>query len=161
MGPLAREPVLVSEENRRPWWAFGCSAELTRRDLANMRRLNIYVFLTMFSWLAVILVLSRELLAPTVGVGMIALPVVLGFYMVRAAFRFLRDADELTRRIQIEAMAVGFGAGFVANLLGEMAIEVREMMQWTLQVEELFIPLVWMCVAYSAALYRLQRKYCR
>jgi hypothetical protein len=39
------------------------------------------------------------------------LPAVPGVFVVRAVTRFMGDVDELQRRIQLEALAFGFGAG--------------------------------------------------
>ena len=39
------------------------------------------------------------------------IPIVLGVFTVRATLRFLREADEFTRKVQLEGIAWGFGAG--------------------------------------------------
>ena len=46
-------------------------------------------------------------------VALIALTTALGVAMVLAFMRFLRDADELVRKIHLEALAVSFGATVV------------------------------------------------
>ena len=51
--------------------------------------------------------------APTYLMALV--PTALGVLAVLAYMRFLRRADELLRRIQLEALALGFGAGFVAS----------------------------------------------
>jgi hypothetical protein len=51
--------------------------------------------------------------APTYLLAVV--PTALGILAVLAYMRFLRRADELLRRIQLEALALGFGAGFVAS----------------------------------------------
>jgi hypothetical protein len=38
-------------------------------------------------------------------------PLVIGVGTVRALLRFLREADEFTRKIQLEGICIGFGAG--------------------------------------------------
>jgi hypothetical protein len=39
------------------------------------------------------------------------IPIVVGVVTVRAFLRFLREADEFTRKVQLEGIAWGFGAG--------------------------------------------------
>jgi hypothetical protein len=43
-----------------------------------------------------------------------ALPSVAGFFVLIAYGRFLREADELQRIIQLQALALGFGGTFFA-----------------------------------------------
>jgi hypothetical protein len=40
-----------------------------------------------------------------------ALPLLASFYTLRAYLKYLREADELQRRVQLEALGLGFGAG--------------------------------------------------
>jgi len=46
---------------------------------------------------------------------LVAVPIGLAILAVLAYVRFLRRADELHSKIQFEALALGFGAGFVAT----------------------------------------------
>jgi hypothetical protein len=41
------------------------------------------------------------------------IPILLGIQTVRVHLRFLREADEFTRKIQLEGIAIGFGAGAI------------------------------------------------
>ena len=41
------------------------------------------------------------------------IPIALGVPLVNALLRFLREADEFTRKVQLEGIALGFGAGSV------------------------------------------------
>ncbi|HEX6322404.1 MAG TPA: hypothetical protein VFZ36_01660 [Vicinamibacterales bacterium] len=43
-----------------------------------------------------------------------ALPAVAGALLLAAYTRYLRDVDELQRAIQLQALAIGFGGGFLA-----------------------------------------------
>lgn len=47
-------------------------------------------------------------------------PAVLGVLMMAAYLRFLRETDELTRLIQLQSLAVGFGAGVLLLLHWEL-----------------------------------------
>lgn len=40
-------------------------------------------------------------------------PILLGIQTIRVHLRFLREADEFTRKIQLEGIAIGFGAGAI------------------------------------------------
>ncbi len=72
-----------------------------------------------------------------------ALAWVLALQAIRSYVIFLRQADELLRRIQTEALALGFGAGAVVSLLypllellgapklGEYAIAIAMMLAWS------------------------------
>lgn len=66
----------------------------------------------------------------TVIVAITVLAGMLGVGWVRAYVRFIRQADELMRKIQLDAMAVALGAGFVVGfsliMLGDAGlIEAR------------------------------------
>jgi hypothetical protein len=106
------------ETIRRPRWAIGCSDELTPEDARNLRRLYVVGAVWYASFIGGLLLLdtwaeghtARSLLVATV-------PALLLVPTVRASARFLREADELTRKIHVEAMAIGFGAGMIAQLL--------------------------------------------
>ena len=45
---------------------------------------------------------------------MAALPTIAGGVLLAAYIRYLREIDELQRAIQLRAMALGFGGGFLA-----------------------------------------------
>lgn len=151
-------------ERRRPWWAYGCSAELTPRDVANMRRLNVWTFVAMFAWLAVLWTMTSDRVTSPLVILLVIVPVLALMRTFQVAVRFLREADELTRRIQVEAMAVGFGAAFAASFLERFAEEAVELLgggPWLGELPDLFMPLLWLVVAYSVSVIRLQRHYCR
>lgn len=90
--------------------------DLTAADRKNLWRVQIWGGL----W-AVVFVASSQLLkrwpelVPGIALraGLVALTTVLGVVMVLAFVRFLREADELVRRIHLEALAVSFGATVV------------------------------------------------
>lgn len=51
-----------------------------------------------------------------VALTLAAIMTVLALLTIRAFMDFLRQADELLRRIQLEALALGFGAGWMFML---------------------------------------------
>jgi len=61
-------------------------------------------------------VIERGSIEGDVAVTVAAIAVsVLGVGWIRSYVRFLRDADELARKVHLDAMAVGLGAGFVTG----------------------------------------------
>ena len=85
------------------------------------RRNQIRFLVWMFAW-AVSYVLATWALTGDADTGrgaavtMAAIPVVLGIIALLAYLRFLREADELLQRIQLEGLAIGFGAGAIFGL---------------------------------------------
>jgi len=49
-----------------------------------------------------------------------AMPALAGLGVMAAYYRFLRETDELLRSIQLNGLAVGFGAGIFWSVLGSM-----------------------------------------
>ena len=54
--------------------------------------------------------------AGAAAIAVALVPVVVGFLALAAYLRFLRQADEMTRRMQLEGLAIGFGAGIVFTM---------------------------------------------
>jgi hypothetical protein len=87
--------------------------DLTANDQRNMARYNGWLVAWMALWVgARFLVEARgEQLAGPLGWGVVALTLVPGALAVGTYVRFLREADELLRKIQLEALALAFGVG--------------------------------------------------
>jgi ABC-type tungstate transport system substrate-binding protein len=89
----------------------------TPRDLRNSRRILYWLIAWMATWLGANLAVSYDILdqglpatlAASVSLG-------LGIGCVFAYRRFLREADELRRKIELDALAVAFGVGVVGGL---------------------------------------------
>jgi hypothetical protein len=71
--------------------------------------------------------------APAVGIIFAVVNAVFGVFAVACYVRLLRRSDELERKIQVEALALGFGAGAVgmmayrlAERAGAPAIDVND-----------------------------------
>jgi hypothetical protein len=93
-------------------WAL-CAGLTTPRDRANLRRVN----LALAIW-AVVFLGSTALLrfgaVEGAAAWLVALaPATMAVVSIRHYVRFLRAADELLQRVQLEGLAIGFGAGFV------------------------------------------------
>lgn len=111
---------MTAETGRRGWLTSHCSTE---RDRQNERR---------FAWSALAwgvalvgssLLVERDIVT---GAGRWVLAVAVAAAAAAAILayvRFLRGADELTRRIQTQGMAAGFGAAVIV-MMGWPALEL-------------------------------------
>ena len=120
------ERTEMETEPRRPWFSWGCHGFLSERDRRNLRRYNAWVFAFALAFVTSVALLTKTSLGEAAAVAWIValVPDVLGVMAVRAYVRFLREADELVRKIHLEATALGFGAGVVFILgysLAELA----------------------------------------
>ena len=82
------------------------------------------------------------------------LHVLLGGAMMFAYRRFLREADELQRRIQLEALALGFGAA----LVGAAAYRLLER-AGTIGATDASDVIMILAVAYSVGVLAVQWRY--
>jgi hypothetical protein len=99
------------------FWAHGCAEQYTPRDAANVRIFSAWVVAWTFSFgIATVLLGKHVVTALPAAVAVAVLPTLLGIATVRAFLRFLREADELVRKIQMEALGWGFGAGAIFAL---------------------------------------------
>jgi hypothetical protein len=105
----------VRTESRRSWLSWSCGAELTERDRKNLRSFNFWLLAWCFTMAFSLVLLSKDGLieGPAIRWAMALVPDVLGVFAVATYVRFIRHADELVRKIHLEAIALGFGAGLV------------------------------------------------
>ncbi len=120
------EQTETRPESRRPWFSWGCHGYLSERDRRNLRRYNAWVIAFTLAFVTSVALLTKTSLAEATAAGWVValVPDVLGVMAVRAYVRFLREADELVRKIHLEATALGFGIGVVFTLgysLAELA----------------------------------------
>lgn len=99
--------------NRISWW----QAALMIRGQTEADQRNIGIFTAWcFVWAVVFCAVTFALKSFPELQGPLAwmlamIPIVVGAATVRALLRFLREADEFTRKVQLEGIALGFGAG--------------------------------------------------
>ncbi len=98
----------------RPWYSFGCVGLMTPTDVRNLGRFNLSMLSWGLSWAVALFALRLlpELPAP-LRYAIAALPTLVALAAILAYLRFLRQADELLRKIHLEGMALGFGVGFL------------------------------------------------
>jgi peptidoglycan/LPS O-acetylase OafA/YrhL len=112
-------------ETPRRWYQNPCHT--TERDRRNQRRVIAWSLLWTLCWVVGALAIDNGWMdAAAAGVAAAVLSALLGVGLLLAYWRFLREADELRRKIEVEALALAFGVGLVGGisywLLGESGI---------------------------------------
>ena len=88
-----------------------CSSLYTARDARNMRVFNAWLIAGMLSFATATILLGKKILTPgPLAWALTIVTIVLIAISVRAYVVFLRGADELLRKIQLEALSLSFGA---------------------------------------------------
>ncbi len=139
----------------RSWRAYltHCRS-MTGRDRRNARIANIYLAAWMLAFVGSLLGLKRGAIeGELLTVAAVVVPIALAVAATFAFGRFLRHADELHRKIQLHALALGFGAGFVATF----AVTLLEAAGWTeIDSGDTFLVMV---VFYLIGMYLGTRRY--
>jgi hypothetical protein len=149
-------------EQQRPWWALGCADEMTARDVRNARRMNLLIVAFMLSVMVAKFAMARYPLGIPLTVLAMLLPAVVGGFYYRAVGTFLREADELTRSIHTQAMAVAAGAAlgaWVFEALWEEAAVLLGEPVWSGLLAGIANPVMGLALGYAVALVLLQRRY--
>lgn len=112
-------------ETKRRWFVNPCHT--TERDRRNQRRVIAWSLAWTLCWVTGALAIDNGWWDDAAaGVAAAVLSVPLGVALLLAYWRFLREADELRRKIEVEALALAFGVGLVGGiaywLLGESGI---------------------------------------
>ena len=103
----------MSEVEKESLWER-CAGS-SPRDRANQRRIVWTTLAWAVAFVGVSWAIKHDVLAKGPLLWALAVvPAVLGFAVVFAYSRFLREADELQRLIQLNALALGFGGGLFA-----------------------------------------------
>ncbi len=143
-----------SDTGRRSWWEMIKSCSGTELDRRNQYRFIAWLMAWMVSHLAATWALQADqgITGSTVWLVAVA-PNAFGIAAVFAYLRFLRMADELLRRIQLEGLALGFGAG-VVFAMGYQLLELAGAPQ--LNISD---PVVVMMVAWAVGQLMSMRHY--
>ena len=109
----------------KTWWErFTCDVGLSERDRRNQRILLAWMFAWMAAWVGASLLIDRVLATGSAATLVAALaPNLLGIAAVRAFMTFLREVEELQRKVQLDALAFAFGVGVMAIIGLELANE--------------------------------------
>ncbi len=90
---------------------------LTDRSAQSLQRVSILLMAACLMFIAGTLLIDGRFVRPPVAWIFPAATAVLGLLTLQSYVNFLRVADELLRKIHIEALALGFGAGAVFMLV--------------------------------------------
>lgn len=127
--------------------------DLTKRDLRNQLRYVAWVLAWMLSFLGATYLLKHHWVSGSLAYVVALLPSLLGVWAVMAFLRFLRQVDELQRKIQVEALGWGFGSGAVF-MIGYQLLE-----RAGLPPISTADPVAVMMVVWAAAIIVLVRRY--
>ena len=94
--------------------AASCSSLFTPRDAHNYRIFTWWMTGAMLTFSAATILIDGKLIPSAMGWMLTAASVVLMVVSMRSYMSFLRNADELLRKVHLEALAFAFGAGIVA-----------------------------------------------
>ena len=102
------------EDHKKPFWG-GC--ETTVRDRRNQRRVGIWMLVWMATWLGADYLIRFDHLPSGLPTALaMTLPSTLfGVVAMLGYRRYLREADELRRKIEVEALALAVGVGLVGG----------------------------------------------
>lgn len=103
---------LSEPEPKSSFWGI-CAALMTPRDRVNMRRVNLALAIWALAFLGSTALLRFGAVEGAAAWLVALAPATMAVIAIRHYVRFLRAADELLRLIQLEGLALGFGAGFV------------------------------------------------
>ena len=96
---------------------MNCDALFTPRDARHYRIFSVWMMAAMVSFGAATLLFDGAWLRPGPAAwSLTAVTVALLLMTMRAYMLFLRGADELLRKIHLEALAIAFGAGAVTMM---------------------------------------------
>ena len=104
-----------SSAEKATWWQAALMIRgQTEADQRNIRAIWVWTLVWGASFVAATIALERfpQLGGPFAWV-VAMVPFIVGVPTVRVYLRFLREADEFMRKVQLEGIAMGFCAGFV------------------------------------------------
>jgi hypothetical protein len=100
------------------WWEAALMLRgQTEADDRNIKVFALWCFLWAAGFVLVVYLVKHfpEVLGP-ISWALAPVPIVLGWPVMRAFLRYLREADEFTRKVQLEGIAMGFGAGLLFGM---------------------------------------------
>jgi len=93
-----------------------CSSLFTARDAQKYRIFSWWMTGAMFTFAAATILIDGGFIPDAGGWMLTAASVILMLMSMRAYIGFLRTADELLRKVHLEALAFAFGAGIVSMM---------------------------------------------
>jgi hypothetical protein len=104
-----------SGANNATWWQAALMIRgQTEAEQRNIRSVWIWCFIGAIGYCAAMVALKFSPQLPAlVALALALIPVAISIPVVLACLRFIREADEFMRKVQLEGIAIGFAAGFV------------------------------------------------
>jgi hypothetical protein len=93
-----------------------CVDAYTPRDTRNIRIFTIWCLASAVMFVGVTFLIKKDVIHGPLAWSLAIANFIVAFLAARSYLVFLRGADELLRRIQLEGLALGFGAGAVFML---------------------------------------------
>lgn len=106
----------MSKEKHSIWYYMGAGGGDTPTDRENNKHLSIWSMTWGISIIAATAAVAGLELPVALKWAIVLLPNLLALMTLKAYLRFLRMTDEMQRRVQIEGLAVGFGAGWMFTI---------------------------------------------
>jgi hypothetical protein len=100
---------------RKSWLRLFNWDGITARDARNERRANAMAMIWTLSLIVCGLSIKTHLVESPLAWLVAVVPLIPGVLFARAYLKYLREADEFLRKIQMEALATGFGAGLICG----------------------------------------------
>lgn len=141
-------------ENQRSWWEWmTCSGQLTERDRRNQWVAVGWIFIWSLTFVVASFLLKKDLVSGPARWGVAIFPTLVGIGTIMVYRRFLVQADELQRKIQLDALAFGFGVG----VIGSVGLKLLQRVSgYEFEITD---PMLLMVVAYSLAAVTGARRY--
>jgi len=106
--------MTTDESPRRSLFAAMQSCSGTRQDQRNSIRFTLWLLAWAITNVGAHWTLKSDMVLPTPWAWLLAVaPIVIMIVAVFSYMHFLNNADELLRKIQLQGLAMGFGAGVV------------------------------------------------
>ncbi len=99
-----------------PGIGWSCSDAMTPRDAENLRRFNVVCLAWAMMFAGATMAIGSFGVAGLTGWALATATLLLGVTTMGLYLKFLRGADELLRKIHVEALGLGFGASIVFML---------------------------------------------
>lgn len=141
-----------SSTDRATWWEAALLIRgQTEKDQRNIRAIWIWSLAWAIGLSAVVFALQffPQLKGPVAWL-LATIPIVLSVGLVNVLLRFLRDADEFMRKVQLEGIAIGYGAGAIF-LMGYHVLEHVGARQLPMVVAILPMALGWVVGSFLVA----------
>lgn len=96
--------------------AISCSSLYTARDMQNYRTFTWWMTASMVAFAAATILIDGDFVGAAAGWALTVVTIALMVVAIRSYISFLRVADELLRKVHLEALAFAFGAGVVCMM---------------------------------------------